>query len=125
MNMLALLPRMSEKAYATSQALRTYVFEVPASANKLSVMAAVEKQFSVKTIKVTVITVKGKVKQTYRKGRRPVSGRRASVKKACVTLAEGQSIPIFAAVEEAEEKSEKAAEAVEKARVKAEKKEKK
>jgi len=58
----------------------------------------------------------------YRK-RRYENGRRSNVKKAYVTLKEGDQIPIFAAVEEQEEKAEKTQEVVTKAAEKKAKKE--
>jgi large subunit ribosomal protein L23 len=108
MKHLLLKPRISEKAYAQSQneAARTYAFEVPASANKLTVKQAVQSQFEVEVTSVRIVVTKGKAKQSYRKNQRPITGRRSDVKKAYVTLAAGASLPIF--VEEAAEE-EKAA----------------
>jgi large subunit ribosomal protein L23 len=109
-----LIPRVSEKAYGLSQAteIKTYVFEVPANANKHSVARAVTTQFEVTVMNVRMINVKGKAKQSYRKGSRPVEGRRSDIKKAYVTLKAGDSLPIF--VEEAKEEA-KQAEAAKKA----------
>lgn len=97
---MALKPRVSEKGYAQSKDLNTYVFNVPMDANKLTVADAVVAQFDVKVQDVRMVVSKGKVKQSYRKGRRPVSGRRADTKKAYVRLAEGQAINIFGDVED-------------------------
>jgi large subunit ribosomal protein L23 len=97
---MALRPRVSEKAYNQSETLNTYVFNVPMTANKLTVADAVAAQFSVTIEEVRMIVVKGKSKQSYRKGRRPVSGRRADTKKAYVRLSEGQAINIFGDVED-------------------------
>ena len=105
---LAITPRLSEKAYATSQALRTYVFVVPAEANKQTVAAAIKEQFGVDALTVNITNLKGKVKRTVRKNGRAVSGKRADIKKAYVTIKEGQNIPIFASEEEAEVKETKA-----------------
>lgn len=96
---MVLKPRVSEKSYALSMLTRTYVFEVPTTANKLSVKNAVEAQYKVTVTNVNVTNFKGKVKQSYRRGVRPVSGKRADTKRAYVTLKEGHSLPIFAAVE--------------------------
>jgi large subunit ribosomal protein L23 len=99
---------MSEKAYRDSQLLRTYVFVVPGNANKQAVAQAVTEQFKVTVTNVNIANSKGKIKRTVRKNGRATSGARADKKKAFVTIAEGQNIPIFAAEEAADEKAEKA-----------------
>jgi ribosomal protein L23 len=122
---LVLLPRMSEKTYALSQAQNTFVFDVPLPANKQQIMAAVAEQFNVTPLDARMVIVKGKTARSIRlggKARKNVSGRRVDIKKAYVRIKDGESIPIFAAVEEAEKKE---AEAVEKAAKKAKKESKK
>lgn len=123
--LITLVPRMSEKSYALSQALNTYVFDVPKSANKNTVALAVSAQFEVTVVGVNITNIKGKVIRTYRKRSRGGSGRQNDFKKAYVTLKEGDSLPLFAAVEEQEAKSEKLQEAADKAAEKRAKKEKK
>jgi large subunit ribosomal protein L23 len=123
--LITLVPRMSEKSYTVSQALNTYVFDVPKSANKHTVALAVSAQFEVTVVGVNVINVKGKEIRTYRKRGRGGVGRQNDFKKAYVTLKEGDSLPLFAAVEEQEAKSEKMQEAADKAAEKRAKKEKK
>jgi len=110
-----LKPRMSEKAYGLSQALRTYVFDIPSHTNRHSVADAVAEQFGVTVDKVNIAAVKGKAKRTFlnRRGKF-VRGMRSDIKKAYVTLKEGDSLPIFAAEEEAETKAQKAAEKADK-----------
>ena len=108
---LALKPRMSEKAYALSTALNTYVFDVPKTSNKLEVAKAVEAQFSVSVSNVRIIISKGKKARSIRiggKARANVIGQRSDVKKAYVTLKDGDSIPVFAALDEQNAKIEKA-----------------
>lgn len=124
MNNLALVlkPRVSEKAYGLSQVRNTYVFDVERAANKHSISRAVSEQYGVTVTEVNVINQKGKTKRTVRKGGRPVMGRQSDVKKAYVTLKQGDSLPIFAAIEEAEAKEAKVAEKIEKATEKAAKK---
>jgi large subunit ribosomal protein L23 len=100
---LKIIPRMSEKSYAQSQN-GIYIFNVPTTATKEQIATAVSKQFNVAVVTVNVVLAKGKVKQSYRKGGKPVTGRRRNVKKAYVRLAEGNSIPVFAAVEAEEKK---------------------
>jgi large subunit ribosomal protein L23 len=98
---VALKPRMSEKTYALSGS-GVYVFEVPKSANKHDVEQAVAKQFAVTVVDVNLLNAKGKPKRTVRKGARPAAGSRSDVKKAYVTLKDGDSISVFAAAEQAQ-----------------------
>jgi len=112
MSNVVLKPRMSEKAYAMSSN-SVYVFDVDKSVNKHEVTDAVEETYGVTVINIRTIIVKGKAKRLYR-NRRYENGRRSDVKKAYVTLKEGDAIPIFAAVEEAEVKAEKTAKTMEK-----------
>lgn len=123
MNDIILKARISEKAYAQSQRedAKTYVFEVPAGANKYAVARAISNKYEVTVTGVRTLVAKGKTKQSYRKGSRPQIGRRSDVKKAYVTLKAGDSLPLF--VEEAAEDA-KAAKAAEKAAKKAEKRNK-
>ncbi len=123
MSNIVLKPRMSEKAYAMS-ANSVYVFDVDKSVNKHEVTDAVEETYGVTVINIRTIIVKGKAKRLYR-NRRYENGRRSDVKKAYVTLKEGEAIPIFAAVEEAEVKAEKTAKTLEKVAAKAAKKDSK
>lgn len=101
-----LKPRLSEKAYAQSQALNTYVFVVGSDDNKHTVARAVSEQFDVVVTEVNIMNVKGKNKRVITKGGRRVSkGDRPGIRKAYVTLAEGNHLPIFAAEEEADAKA--------------------
>lgn len=101
-----LKPRMSEKSYGTS-ANGVFVFDVDSSINKQQIAELVAKTYEVSVVDVRIVVQKGKEKRLYR-NRRYETGVRSDVKKAYVKLKKGDSIPIFAAVEEAEEKAEKA-----------------
>ncbi len=68
-------------------------FRVPLGATKPQIKAAVEDLFDVKVERVNTLRVKGKTKLF--RGRR---GRRPDLKKAIVTLAEGQSIDVTTGV---------------------------
>lgn len=110
-NILDLKPRLSEKSYAQSQALNTYVFVVPGDANRQTVADAVAEQYEVTVTKVNISVLKGKSKRTFTSRRgRFVRGTRSNLKKAYVTLKEGDKLPIFAQEEEAEAKAVKAEE---------------
>lgn len=99
---LVITPRVSEKAYGQAGELNTYVFVVPLSANKIEVKKAIEKEYSVEVIDVNIARINGKVKKSYRKGGRTISGSRSDLKKAYVRVKEGQTIPVFAAQEQEE-----------------------
>jgi large subunit ribosomal protein L23 len=120
---LVLRPRMSEKSYGLSQTHRTYVFDVDSDVNKHSVAHAVEQQFEVVVSSVNITNIPGKAKRTIYKGGKAVKGRESDTKKAYVTLAEGSSLPIFAAIEEEEAKVEATQEKLDKAATKAAEKE--
>ena len=81
-------PVITEKATLLSEQGKV-VFRVADDATKDEIAAAVEELFKVNVIKVNTMVTKGKTKRF--RGR---PGRRSDVKKAIVTLAEGQSIDI-------------------------------
>ena len=83
-----LSPVITEKSTAASEHNQV-VFKVPLDATKPQIKAAVEGLFKVKVMAVNTITTKGKVKRF--KG---FVSKRSDVKKAVVTLAEGQSIDV-------------------------------
>ena len=83
-----LAPIITEKATLLSEQNKV-VFRVAGDASKDEIAAAVEALFKVNVTKVNTINVKGKTKRF-----RGIMGRRSDVKKAIVTLAEGQSIDI-------------------------------
>lgn len=121
---LVIKPRLSEQTYAQSQKNRTYVFEVAKSANKHDVARAVAAQFNVGVESVNMVNVKGKQKATVSLTgrRRGNAGMRSDVKKAYVKLIKGASLPIFAAVEEAQHQEETAQEQADKLIAKSQKK---
>jgi ribosomal protein L23 len=99
--LVAAKPRISEKGYNLAEQLNVYTFVVPADANKHSVAQAIESQYEVSVTNVRVASIPGKVKRSYRRGGRNVfKGTRSDLRKAYVTLAEGDKLPIFSAVEE-------------------------
>jgi large subunit ribosomal protein L23 len=103
---------VSEKAYATAQK-GVYIFVVPSSVNKHQVAEAVKAQYGVDVVSVNIVVQKGKAVRFYRAGKFE-NGTRSDMKKAYVRLAEGQSIPIFAAEEQEAPKEEKAAKSTKK-----------
>ena len=83
-----LSPHITEKTTLLSEQYKT-VFKVALDASKDEIASAIEALYNVKVTKVNTIVTKGKTKRF--KG---IMGRRSDVKKAIVTLAEGQSIDI-------------------------------
>ncbi len=70
----------------------TYTFEVAKKSNKIEIAQAIEAIFDVKVVKVNTLNVKSKPKRV-----RYQVGKTRTWKKAMVTLAEGQTIELFAA----------------------------
>lgn len=87
---IVLAPVVSEKSYDLIDAAHTYTFEVDSRASKTEVKHAVESIFRVNVVSVNTMNRKGKRKRTGW-----TFGKRSDVKRALVTLAEGDSIDIF------------------------------
>ena len=108
MEHIIVTPRATEKAYAQVTATNTYVFDVPLTANKQQMAAAVASQYDVTVTGVKTLVQQGKAVRFSRgKNRYPGTTKRSDAKKAYVTLAEGSSIDVFdtpAATEEEEKK---------------------
>jgi large subunit ribosomal protein L23 len=83
-----LAPVITEKATLLSEHNKV-VFRVALDATKEDIASAVEELFKVKVVKVNTLIQKGKTKRF--RGR---PGKRNDMKKAVVTLEEGQSIDI-------------------------------
>jgi large subunit ribosomal protein L23 len=83
-----LAPHITEKATLLSEQNKV-VFKVALDATKDEIAAAVEELFKVNVLKVNTVVTKGKTKRF-----RGIVGHRSDVKKAIVTLAEGQSIDV-------------------------------
>ena len=96
--MLILKPHFSEKSDQSIQSLNTYVFWVPLTANKATIKQSVQQQYQVRVVAVRTVRTRGKLarSRSLTKGRnprrQPVFGRRATTKKAYVTLQPGDSI---------------------------------
>ena len=97
--MSVIYPRISEKAYVTAGALNVYTFVVPADVNKHTVKLEIEKEFGVTVLAVNMSTLKGKNKRFMMRRGKQSLGQRSDLKKAYVTLKEGDSIPVFAEID--------------------------
>ena len=83
-----LAPVITEKATVLTEQNKV-VFQVALDSTKDEIAAAVEELFKVRVIKVNTLITKGKTKRF-----RGILGKRSDVKKAIVTLQEGQTIDI-------------------------------
>lgn len=90
-------PLVTEKSNYQSSRLHQYVFEVAEDATRTLVKDAVEQIFDVTVVRVNVINVPAKRSRKARNRRWVIS--RDSYKKAIVTLAPEDRIPIFEGVE--------------------------
>jgi large subunit ribosomal protein L23 len=81
-------PSITEKATLLSEANQV-VFNVAGTASKPEIKKAVEELFNVKVKAVNTLVRKGKTKRF-----RGIRGRQSDVKKAIVTLEDGQSIDV-------------------------------
>lgn len=82
-------PVVTEKSTVMQNLRNQFTFEVADSANKVEVRKAIETLFSVKVVKVNMVTMAAKRRRVF--GR---PGHTPSWKKAVVTLREGDSIDI-------------------------------
>ena len=106
------IPKATEKSYQLSLANNTYIFIVPLKANKNEIKKAVEEQFEVTVTNIKTLIQSGKAIRFSRgKNRYPGTTNRSDIKKAYVTLKEGDKLNIFDQVEEAtsEDKKDKVA----------------
>ena len=82
-------PLVTEKSTAMQSMRNQFTFEVAASANKVEVRKAIETLFSVKVMKVNIVSMPSKARRTF--GR---PGATKPWKKAVVTLKKGDSIDV-------------------------------
>lgn len=88
-------PILSEKANAQQEKLRRYAFKVDRKANKLEIKKAVEDFYGVKVQEVNTLVAPGKNKTRYTKAGY-IQGKKPAYKKALVTVAEGDTIDLYA-----------------------------
>ena len=83
-------PLVTEKTLKTQENANTVVFQVKKGANKYQIKAAVEEIFNVKVEEVHTVNCKAKSKRMGR-----YEGKTNAIKKAYITLAEGNNITIL------------------------------
>lgn len=84
-------PIITEKSMKQA-ATGAFTFLVATEANKAQIRKAVESMFKVTVIKIATMMTRGR---SYRTGARRVEATRQPLKKALVTLKEGQTIALF------------------------------
>jgi len=89
-------PIITEKSNFQNNVLQQYVFEVDSKATKKMVKDAVEELFEVSVLRVNIINLPPKRSRNLRT--RQMTIRRKAYKKAIVTLAAGDTIPVFEGV---------------------------
>jgi large subunit ribosomal protein L23 len=90
-------PILTEKANSQQEKLRRYAFKVNRKANKLEIKKAVEDFYGVSVVDVNTAVVPGKNKTRFTKAGY-VQGRKPAYKKALITVAEGETIDLYAAI---------------------------
>lgn len=88
-------PVITEQSMKLNEEQNKVTFQVAKETNKIEVRQAVENLFGVKVKKVNILNTKAKPKRVGRH-----TGKVGGYKKAVVTLAEGDSIPLFSSSDE-------------------------
>src|SRR2546428_10129121 len=88
-------PILSEKANAQQEKLRRFAFKVARKANKLEIKKAVQEFYGVSVIDVNTSVVPGKAKSRFTK-KGVLKGQKKAYKKALVTIAEGDTLDLYA-----------------------------
>lgn len=82
-------PLITEKSSNLTES-RKYTFEVQQGSNKVEVKKAIEEIFKVDVVQVNIVNVRKKARRVGK-----YEGFRPAVRKAVVTLAEGQTLDVF------------------------------
>lgn len=107
MKLAFLKPRVSEKGYALSEQRNTYIFDVPKEFNRFEVAKAVAEQYEVTVVSTRLANVTGKPKRSLRGGGRSQRRvQRSDIRKAYVTLKDGDKLPFFDSAKEADSDKE-------------------
>ena len=91
-------PLFTEKMSRLEELEKKYAFEVLKGSNKIEIARAIENKFDVKVKKIATMNFIGKEKNmTVRSGGRTIrtKGKRASWKKAVITLMDGYEIDLL------------------------------
>jgi large subunit ribosomal protein L23 len=90
-------PLVTEKSSAQSGKMNQYSFVVADAATRTQVKDAIETLYDVKVVRVNIINAPAKRGRRLRSRRLLI--RKGAFKKAIITLADGQTLPIFEGVQ--------------------------
>ncbi len=90
-------PILTEKANQQTEKLRSYAFKVDRKANKLEIKKAIEVFYGVTVVDVNTMVVPGKRKMRQTKTGL-TKGQKSAYKKALITVAEGETIDLYASI---------------------------
>ena len=88
-------PIITEKANSQQETLRRYAFKVDRKSNKLEIKKAIEEFYGITVVDVNTTTVPAKKRQRNTKSGL-LKGQKPGYKKAMVTVAEGDTIDLYA-----------------------------
>jgi large subunit ribosomal protein L23 len=88
-------PILTEKTNAQQEKLRRFAFKVDRKANKLEIKKAIEQFYGVNVTDVNTSVTPGKRKTRMTKSGQ-ISGKKPAFKKAYITVAEGETIDLYA-----------------------------
>jgi large subunit ribosomal protein L23 len=88
-------PIVTEKSNSQQTKLNRYAFKVDRKANKLEIKKAIETFYGVTVTDVNTAVMPGKNKSRYTKSGF-ITGQKPAYKKAYVTVAEGETIDLYA-----------------------------
>ncbi|MBN2863072.1 MAG: 50S ribosomal protein L23 [Bacteroidales bacterium] len=91
---ILLKPIVTEKMTSQGDKFNRYGFVVAKNANKLQIKKAVEELYSVEVVSVNTIRYGGKIKSRNTKSG-ILTGKTNAIKKAIITLAEGNKIDFY------------------------------
>lgn len=96
MSAIIIKPIVTEKTDKLGK-LNRYTFKVERDANRLEIKKAIESLYNVKVADVNTAVIPGKAKMRYTK-KGFTKGIKSAYKKAYITLLEGETLDIYAAV---------------------------
>ncbi|MFM2385415.1 MAG: hypothetical protein RL660_172 [Bacteroidota bacterium] len=88
-------PIVTEKVTKLTEKSNRYAFQVDKRANKLEIKQAVETFYNIQVVEVNTMVVPAKSRVRFTT-RGVMKGRKPGYKKAIVTVAEGQTIELYA-----------------------------
>jgi len=94
MKNILIKPYITEKTEKLSEKLNRYTFIVNKKANKIEIKKAIEDLYNVPVLGVNTIIMPARAKNRTTRGG-VIKGRKASYKKAIITIPEGEIIDIY------------------------------